>query len=117
MSQKLPLADIAFIADFATFARSKGDETYDYCEPGDCALAQFLRASGRAIDPSVSGYGLWHDAAKSEAWECHKSPAGVHGAINPDPCGEWFSFSGLAVRLEALIADAPTILEMTDGRA
>jgi hypothetical protein len=52
MAHRLPVADIQFIADFAVFARSKGDEAYDYLSrtPGIALVAQFLRASRRLGD-------------------------------------------------------------------
>lgn len=106
MAHRLPLADIAFIADFAAFARSKGDEEYDYCDPPACALGQYVRHAG-------IGDGL------------AELPCGVHRFCGSD-FADWDpgdgtdlkrvllntprTFSALADRLEALIATAPEIV-------
>lgn len=90
MSHRLPVADIQFIADFAAFARSKGDEAYDYLDPDvGCALAQFGH-------PGVD----FIDGANTDG-----IPEAVDGAAVSYP----WTFSALASRLEALIADAPMV--------
>lgn len=114
MSHRLPVADIQFISDFAAFCRTKGDEGYDYSNAHNCALSQFLRASGRAIEPSCSTRG-WHDEACPGVGR-HPIPDGI------DNSGIWgdgrtvlrakagpSTFSALADRLEALIADVPEV--------
>jgi hypothetical protein len=90
VAQRQPLADIQFIADFAAFCRSKGDETYNSIDSDVCALAQFgyPRVSddnnGRLNDPRV--------------------PERAYEAVFHQG-----TFSALADRLEALIADAPVV--------
>lgn len=110
MSTHYPVKDIEFIADFAAFCRSKGDEVFDYCEPDCCALAQFLSTSGRAQKPSVGGYAIWTDDAE-RGGKSQRAPDGVHEALlsvlDHKDCG---TFSALADRLEALIADAPVVV-------
>lgn len=86
MSHRLPLADFQFIADFAAFARSKGDEPYTFIMASQCALAQF------GI-PGVASFDL--KGVPMEAYDA----AGVHP----------YTFSALADRLEALLIDAPAV--------
>ena len=90
MSTHLPVEDIAFIAEFATFCRAKGDATYFWAFPNACALAQF-------------GY--------PEADDDPKVPPSAYRAavIQTGPSDVPESFSALADRLEALIADAPKV--------
>jgi hypothetical protein len=85
MAHRLPIADIKFIADFAAFCRTKGDEGYDPTLPNACALAQFGYPC--AIPSSV--------------------PAGVFRAATR--LGSAYTFSALADRLERLITDAPVV--------
>lgn len=109
MAHKLPLADIQFIADFAAFCRSKGDEGYDYVDPTNCAASQFLRETGRAADPSCSPAGWGERNKGGERNPRTPFPAGVDvmggGVLGVRPQ----TFSALADRLEALIADAPVV--------
>lgn len=99
MSARLPLADIQFIAAFAAFCRTKGDEGYNYFATGDCAIARFLKGTGRCADPSVGAY-RWRDQATGEV---HHFPEFTAEAEEPH------TFPALADRLEALIADAPMV--------
>lgn len=109
MSHRLPVADIQFISDFAAFCRMKGDEGFDYCAPDCCALAQFLRASGRAQNPSVGGYAIWTDEAVRYG-RPQRAPGGVHEALlSVLDLNDFGTFSALADRLEDLIADAPEV--------
>jgi hypothetical protein len=115
MSQRLPLADIQFISDFAVFARSKGDEKYTFTDNRSCACAQFLLASGRADEPLV-----WMECWFDDAGARRELPELVQTAIY-GVSGTWDdyvndkvkdgprTFSALADRLEALIADAPVV--------
>lgn len=110
MSSKLPLKDIEFIADFAAFCRSKGDERYNFFNNCDCALAQFLRFSGRCENPYVIGLGQWKPADEhGENWRQvpfdREGTPGHERILGREP----YTFSALATRLEALIADAPTV--------
>ena len=103
MSHRLPLADIQFISEFATYARGRGDVAYNYMDNLNCAACQFLRDTGRAEQPSVGG-NIWRDVADAEF--AYKSMPDID---MPALCvGEW-NFSALADRLEALIADAPVV--------
>lgn len=101
-----PLEEIVFLTEFRDFCRSKGEERYDYCSNGGCAIAQFIGATGRAQKPYVSWFGLWTDAAVnddlSDDGGFNKSPDGVHGAVRAKPR----TFSALADRLDALIPAA-----------
>lgn len=93
MSHRLPLADIQFIADFAAFCRTKGDEAYDYSYASRCALAQFGY-------PDVQ-YGALGCVPEEAFW----------AAIGEDiPLGEPHTFSALADRLEAILADTPVMV-------
>lgn len=100
MSHVLPLADILFIADFAAFCRTKGNEEYDYFSTRTCAVAQFVRETGLCDNPCVGGW-HWRDTATEEI---HRFPKGFDAE-----CEEPYIFSALADRLEALIADAPLV--------
>jgi acyl dehydratase len=93
MSHRLPIADIAFIADFAAFCRTKGDEAYDFCDSDACALAQFgFPGVGRI---ACRRLGI---------------PEAAFDAANPIVSSVG-TFSALADRLEALIADAPVVVQ------
>lgn len=88
MAQHMPPKDIEFIASFAAFCRTKGDEDYNPCDANVCALAQF----GHPGVPysECERFGIPRDAmnaALSEPWV----------------------FSALADRLEALLVDAPVV--------
>lgn len=96
--------DRAFISEFAAFCRTKGDEGYDYWDTLNCAVAQFVRASGKG----VSAGGLtWADNNNKR----HLMPDGFVTNGNRD--GVIISlphtFSALADRLEALLTDAPEV--------
>lgn len=103
MAHRLPLADIQFIADFAAFCRTKGDEEYNPGRVAECALAQFghprvasawdLREAGIPVAAYTQAVGYDHDGG-------------------PGHCGP-YTFSALADRLEALIADAPAVAKAT----
>lgn len=103
MAHRLPLADIKFIADFAAYARGRGDEPYNYGDDGHCACAQFLKDTGRAAEPAV-GPEYWIDLSN---WNSADLPEGVNRALNQREFD--CRFSALADRLEALIADAPKV--------
>jgi hypothetical protein len=92
MSHTLPLADIQFIADFAAFARSKGDGGYEEADGAVCALAQFGYV--HIVDSGDC-------ARQGVPWAAYHA-----AALCPGP----YTFSALADRLEALIADAPVVV-------
>lgn len=101
--------EVSFISDFAAFCRTKGGEEYSFGSVCNCALAQFLRASGRCENPRVSGYGRWSDKGSSESFQ---APFDFRGSTEEERVlhtllGRERTFSALADRLEALIADAP----------
>lgn len=109
MSHRLPLKDIKFIADFAAFCRTKGDEAYDYVEPQECACCQFLRETGRAAEPSVIP-NKWRDFAVDGFEFKNQMPEGMEAALVAEGCfgqSDAWTFSALAHRLEALLADVP----------
>lgn len=102
MSQRQPLADIQFISDFAAYARGRGDAEYDYTSNRNCACCQFVRETGRAVDPRAGGT-YWRDELAF-----HPYPEGVALALVTEIAGT-ATFSALADRLEALLTDAPTV--------
>lgn len=92
----MPLSDAVFIQEFAAFCRTKGDEEYEACSPSVCALAQFGHP-GVIIGGSLKGY---FDRAGVAV------PSGAYeAAVHYEP----HTFSALADRLEALLADAPIV--------
>lgn len=49
------------IADVLAWARTKpADEEYEYCSNDNCAVAQFLKETGRSKEPSVDPF-FWTD--------------------------------------------------------
>jgi hypothetical protein len=96
MAHRLPLADYQFIADFAAFARSKGDGAYEAGDSEICALAQFGH-------PNVI---VWSGEEVDEDGEPSLVPFSAYEAVVRDDSGG-YTFSALADRLEALLADAP----------
>lgn len=96
MAHRLPLKDIKFIADFAAYARSRGDEAYDYMNPSECAIAQFAE-TGASIPESVALHvsGAVYDLAMGTPVE--------EALVSCD------DFAALADRLEALLVDAPKV--------
>lgn len=109
MSHRLPVADIQFISDFAAYARKRGAKVrYDFRDQRNCACAQFLRASGRAKTPWVGGFSWRDDHGCGHAFPSGLDDAIIgYGLMVPDKA-RW-TFSALADRLEALIADAPEV--------
>ncbi len=103
MSARLPLADYQFISDFAAFCRTKGDEGYNYVDCEHCALGQFLRESGRCANPSVSGYGKWHDLNAEDLWTLHQAPVLIDG----DEDRNVLSYGD---RTFSALADAPALV-------
>lgn len=83
------------IADVLAWARTKpANERYDYCSNGQCALAQFLRATGRAADPQVVSW-AWQDG-----WsEYQPLPNGAAWAANHGPD----TFGNFVKNLETLV--------------
>jgi hypothetical protein len=105
MAHKLPLADIQFIADFAAYARTRGDEAYNYSDARNCATCQFLRDTGRASVPCVNPID-WRDG-ECLSGKRNPLPEGLDEALDGSESGGEETFSALADRLEALIAGAP----------
>jgi hypothetical protein len=87
------------VADVLAWARTKpADEEYDFCDPGNCAIAQFGRETGRA--------GLSNLAC----FELEAVRPGLLDALNPGythRCG-FYSYGGLVERLEALAPAEPS---------
>lgn len=102
MSRHRPLADIKFIADFAVFCRGKGDERYDYDDSVGCAVWQFLNDTGRSNGEAIGNLFYINQHGKRMC----RIPQGVSRAADSHP----YTFSALADRLEALIADAPVVI-------
>lgn len=109
MSTRYPVKDIEFIADFAAYARSRGDAWYDYNNPGQCACCQFLRDTGRAEVPRVVSSD-WRDGLQSA--KRFPLPKGLDAALVAEGEGDWV-FSALATRLEALICNAPVVARVS----
>lgn len=108
MSHRLPLQDIQFIAEFAAFCRTKGDERYSFGDNFNCALSQFVKATGRAKEPCCSAIGWWDMTLGPESRQT--LPAGLDNGRGEGALPVWpFTFSALADRLELLIADAPNL--------
>ena len=103
MAHRLPLADIQFISDFAVYARSRGDVSYSYCDAATCALAQFLRDTGR-IDLAEQPCGV------TKPYGLNWFPARGTPLVKALNCGNAYTFSALASRLERLIVDAPVLV-------
>jgi hypothetical protein len=104
MSHNQPLNDIQFITDFAAFCRGKGDEEYDFDSVTQCAGAQFMRS--KRSDFAEFG---------ADGWE---STSGKWHSV-PDVCGQLIAapqtFSALALRLEALLANSPIVHPIEEG--
>ena len=92
MTHRIPIADIAFLSEFAAFARAKGEEEYCASDVNACALAQFGYVG------SLSS----------------KLPQVPEAAFNAAVYGETGDGSGtfnqLADRLDALLADVPVVV-------
>lgn len=109
MAHHLPLADIKFIADFAAYARTREpSERYLYESNSNCACAQFLRDTGRAVDPSVGGWS-WSDEGGEEISFSEGLTEAIQetGSWRPDAVRH--TWGELADRLEALIAASPEV--------
>jgi hypothetical protein len=106
MAQKQPIADIRFLTDFHAYCLTRGDEAYDFVDPGECACCQFLKDTGRAASPRVIPEN-WRDGMLSD--ERYPLPEGLNSALNARFRADW-TFSALAKRLEALLADAPAVV-------
>ena len=94
--------DIEFLTEFAAYCRGKPvDEAYRYSSSSNCAVAQFLRDTGRAIQPAVDNIG-WGDFAITTAPEADRPlPKGLNKAVRDWPS----TFSALADRIDALIPE------------
>jgi hypothetical protein len=100
MAHKLPLNDIRFLTEFHAYCLTRGDEAYSYYNARNCACGQFLKSREPAF--FCTGGPWWYDN-KNEA---HDLPEGLAAATAQLP----FTFSALATRLEALLADAPAVV-------
>lgn len=101
MAHRLPLADIQFIADFAAYARGRGGDGYDYFDTNNCALCQMARDMLGYRNPGAGG-NYWHEYGGGE--RTHLPVIASEVVVAPP-----HTFSALADRLEALIADAPAV--------
>lgn len=87
-------------ADVLAWARTKpADETYCYTDPGNCALCQFLRDTGRALEPRVAPP-AWREGVLSK----DRLPYPV--ALE-DPLALSDTFGELVERLEKLVPPSP----------
>jgi hypothetical protein len=92
-----PRADFT-VADVLAWARTKpASETYDYCDNDNCALAQFLRETGRAKRARVNPL-FWRDGVNSK--RTHPIPHGLNDAALEG--GE--TFGGFVEQLEQLVS-------------
>lgn len=108
---EVALSSINFtISDVLAWARTKpAGETYCYTSNGHCALAQFLRDTGRAAIPNVDPYS-WRDEAgllDSLDYERVLNAAVQTHWTNDD------TFGALVVRLE-ILANRPDIVAAHD---
>jgi hypothetical protein len=86
------------LPDVLTWARTKpADEAYDYLANCNCALAQFLRETGRSPSPWVTGFD-WREG--SFDGQRHQMPKVVADAVNAFPN----TFGAFADRLEKVLA-------------
>lgn len=93
------------ISDVLIWARTKpAGETYCYSSNGQCALAQFLRDTGRAVNPSVNPYS-WRDEAN--LIERHEYQEVLNAAVQTHWTND-STFGALVVRLSVL-ANRPDI--------
>jgi hypothetical protein len=89
------------VADVLAWARTKpAGEVYNYVDPTNCALCQFLRETGRATEPNVNPF-TWRDGVK--ATKRFSLPNGLDAALSED------TFGALATRLEALIPEPRSV--------
>ena len=88
------------ISDVLAWARTKpADERYDYENPRNCALCQFLRETGRCDAPAVSsGYGWGEASAPMRSRRQYPSEL-------ESPLSRSDTFGGLVKRLEAICPD------------
>jgi hypothetical protein len=87
------------LAEFEAFCRSKGDGEYDYCDPIECAAAQFVR-DGMGMDKVNAVPNFVYTSRGTikipiEAEIAIEDPRGLGGN------GDW-RFSALASRLSKL---------------
>jgi hypothetical protein len=87
------------LSEILAWARMKpADEGYDYCSNGHCAIAQFLRETGRAKNPLVDIVG-WCDGPRGNN---HPYDTQIAAAAN---CASRYStFGAFADRLEKVLA-------------
>jgi hypothetical protein len=114
MSARLPLGDIEFIADFATYARGRvPSEPYDYSSIDNCACCQFLR-DRRGIDQPRVGGDSWGQIGNPSQEPLPEALADalVKRERGPNDGRTW---GRLADRLEALIADTPSVSRVMGG--
>lgn len=82
------------------FARSKpAEESYNFIQPGSCAIAQFLRDTGAAAEPNV-GVATWSDDAIEDAPN-HDIDPRISNWSQTSPVGvQPWTWGALAQRLE-----------------
>jgi hypothetical protein len=89
------------IVDVLEWSRTKpAGEGYDYGEPGECAIAQFLRETGRAANPNVGEF-AWRDGGKGTLLPPH-----LDALVFADRDVSQRTFGALAQRIEALMVPA-----------
>jgi hypothetical protein len=85
------------VADVLAWARTKpADEVYDYGNPGDCALCQFLKETGQTRQGGSIGERYWTDLTGKVRY----IPTDLNAAA--DGGGAEWTFGALVKRLEAL---------------
>ena len=101
-----PVSPDFTVAEFLDWVRTKpADEAYDYNDPSDCAICQFLRDAGRCDRPSV-GTTVWNrlghlfDGGPTYTLPAHVSKASM--GRDEDAVSDW-TFGALATRLQALL--------------
>jgi hypothetical protein len=87
------------VADVLAWARTKpADEEYDYCSNGSCAIAQFVRETGRSANPYVAGNGWGSGGYDSNGCLPNRFDDRLRDAANDSD----ETFGGLVERLEGL---------------
>jgi hypothetical protein len=90
------------VADVLAWARTKpANEQYCYDDNGYCAIARFLKETGRAREPGVGSL-TWVDWAEPPHIS-HPLSRELNRAVLARP----WAFDALVSRLEAIIQEAP----------
>lgn len=98
------------VAEFLAWARTKpADQAYCYTSNGECAVAQFLRDTGRAAEPRVCPW-QWRDGLDG-AW--HRFSDEIEDAVDGQAAN---TFGALVGRLAKARASNPTPPSDGDGK-